>query len=252
MTVVINFAAAGGGGGSSGGGAWGTITGNLPDQTDLEAQIVTLQTSIAATAAGSINLPSAWNASTNTPTLASSTAATFDAYQVTVAGSTTLDGVTPWAVGDIALFGAAGVSTWTKIPGGGFVGIFATMSALTTAFPAATYQGSWAQIGSGSNWQTYISDGTAYRIITSNAGVPSTHATGYTLLNNDNTTNLIISSNPALTINTGLVSGFGCGISGAFTTAGTATITDKRVTSGVAWCALVNTGTDTYDLVGTK
>ena len=59
----------------------------------------------------------------------------------------------------------------------------------------------------------------------------------------------------AITVNTGLIAGFGQGFSGAgvvsFT--GTATVTDKR-TSGAAnpVCSLVNIGTDTYEIWGTK
>ena len=61
--------------------------------------------------------------------------------------------------------------------------------------------------------------------------------------------------NCAVTVNTGLIAGFGQGFSGAgvvsFT--GTATVTDKR-TSGAAnpVCSLVNTGTNTYEIWGTK
>ena len=48
--------------------------------------------------------PVDWNASTNTPTLATGTGTLGDFYKVTVAGSTTLDDVTSWAVGDYAVF----------------------------------------------------------------------------------------------------------------------------------------------------
>lgn len=46
----------------------------------------------------------AWNASTNTPTLASSSGTKGYWYRVSVAGSTTLDDVTSWAVNDAAVF----------------------------------------------------------------------------------------------------------------------------------------------------
>lgn len=61
--------------------------------------------------------------------------------------------------------------------------------------------------------------------------------------------------NVAVTVNTGLIAGFGQGFSGAgvvsFT--GTATVTDKR-TSGAAnpVCSLVNIGLNTYEIWGTK
>jgi len=57
-----------------------------------------------------------WNASTNTPTLASGTGTTGEFYIVSVAGSTNLDGITDWLVGDWAIFVEVGVTdTWQKI-----------------------------------------------------------------------------------------------------------------------------------------
>lgn len=55
--------------------------------------------------------PVAWNASTNTPTLASGTGTKGDFYKVTVAGSTALDGIASWAVNDYAVFDGA---VWLK------------------------------------------------------------------------------------------------------------------------------------------
>ena len=55
----------------------------------------------------------AWNASTNTPTLASGVGTNGDTYRVSVAGSTNLDGITDWDVGDALIFnGQTGV--WEK------------------------------------------------------------------------------------------------------------------------------------------
>jgi hypothetical protein len=57
-----------------------------------------------------------WNASTNTPTLASGTGTTGEFYIVSVAGATNLDGITDWLVGDWAIFVEVGVTdTWQKI-----------------------------------------------------------------------------------------------------------------------------------------
>ena len=55
-----------------------------------------------------------WNASTNTPTLVSSVGTAGYYYVVSVAGNTSLNGVTGWAVGDWAIF-ENGV--WQKIAG---------------------------------------------------------------------------------------------------------------------------------------
>jgi hypothetical protein len=56
-----------------------------------------------------------WNASTNSPALATGTGTDGYTYKVSVAGSTTLDDVTSWAVGDYALYcGSATGGTWLK------------------------------------------------------------------------------------------------------------------------------------------
>jgi len=53
-----------------------------------------------------------WNASTNTPTLASGVGTSGNYYIVSVAGSTNLDGITDWNVGDWAIFQG---TTWQKV-----------------------------------------------------------------------------------------------------------------------------------------
>jgi hypothetical protein len=57
-----------------------------------------------------------WNASTNTPTLVSSVGTTGEYYIVDVAGTTTLDGISSWGVGDWVIFSDTGV--WQQIIGG--------------------------------------------------------------------------------------------------------------------------------------
>jgi hypothetical protein len=77
--------------------------------------------------------------------------------------------------------------------------------------------------------------------------------TSRALTNADDGTSLICASAQVATVNTGLVSGFGCAFKGAVTFAGTATVTDVRTTgSATPWCSLVQTGANTYDAVGTK
>jgi len=57
-----------------------------------------------------------WNASTNTPALASGTGTVGNYYVVSVAGNTNLDGITDWEVGDWAVFvEVGGVDKWDKI-----------------------------------------------------------------------------------------------------------------------------------------
>jgi hypothetical protein len=66
-------------------------------------------------AIGALNYVGTWNASTNTPALTSSVGNKGDYYQVSVAGSTTLNGISNWGVGDVAAFNG---TTWQRIEGG--------------------------------------------------------------------------------------------------------------------------------------
>lgn len=61
---------------------------------------------------GDLNYQGTWNASTNTPTLTSSSGTKGFYYVVSVAGSTNLNGITDWKVGDWAVFNG---SVWEKI-----------------------------------------------------------------------------------------------------------------------------------------
>lgn len=73
--------------------------------------IADLQTQISAISGG-LSYRGTWNASTNTPTLTSSSGTTNYYYVVSVAGSTNLNGVTDWQVGDWAIYNG---SAWQKI-----------------------------------------------------------------------------------------------------------------------------------------
>lgn len=68
-----------------------------------------------ANAIGALNYKGTWNASTNTPTLASGVGTKGDYYVVSVAGTTNLDGVNFWGVGDWAVFNGA---VWQRVEGG--------------------------------------------------------------------------------------------------------------------------------------
>lgn len=73
--------------------------------------IASLQSQITAMA-GFVNYEGTWNASTNTPTLASSVGTKGDYYVVSVTGTTNLNGVTAWTQGDWAIFNG---SAWEKV-----------------------------------------------------------------------------------------------------------------------------------------
>ena len=61
---------------------------------------------------GDLNYQGVWNASTNTPTLVSSTGTKGYYYVVDVAGTTNLDGITDWQIGDWAIFNG---TVWQKV-----------------------------------------------------------------------------------------------------------------------------------------
>jgi hypothetical protein len=72
--------------------------------------VVTSVTTAAIT--GGLVYQGSWNASTNTPTLATGVGTNGYYYVVSVAGSTNLDGITDWQVGDWAIFNG---TAWQKI-----------------------------------------------------------------------------------------------------------------------------------------
>ncbi len=61
-----------------------------------------------------------WNASTNTPTLASGVGTAGHYYQVTVAGTTNIDGINDWELGDEILFNG---TVWTKRESFGIISV---------------------------------------------------------------------------------------------------------------------------------
>jgi len=66
-------------------------------------------------AIGALNYKGTWNASTNSPALASGVGTKGDYYVVSVAGSTSLDGISNWGVGDWVAFNG---TAWQRIEGG--------------------------------------------------------------------------------------------------------------------------------------
>ena len=67
---------------------------------------------LPAAVLGALKYQGTWNATTNIPALASSVGTQGYYYVVATAGSTNLDGITDWKIGDWAIFGT---TTWQKI-----------------------------------------------------------------------------------------------------------------------------------------
>jgi hypothetical protein len=93
-------------------GSYGTSIG-IP-QITIDAQgRITAASTIATT---SNSYQGTWNASTNSPTLTSSVGTLGYYYVVSTAGSTTLNGISTWAVGDWAVYNG---SAWQKVAASG-------------------------------------------------------------------------------------------------------------------------------------
>ena len=73
--------------------------------------LASLQTQINAISGG-LSYQGTWNASTNTPTLTSSSGTSNYYYVVSVSGSTNLNGITDWVTGDWAIYNG---TAWQKI-----------------------------------------------------------------------------------------------------------------------------------------
>ena len=157
-----------------------------------------------------------WNASTNSPALVSGVGTLGGYYIVSVAGTTDLDGITDWAVGDWAVFSDLPTDAWQKIDNtsvlggagtGGKIsvwtgsGVSRTLGdsiitesgsniGIGTASPIADLQ-----IGDGTtavNHRVYYSDGTYTEIL--GYGIKMSRGTSYIRPTTDNVGTLYIGS----------------------------------------------------------
>lgn len=102
-------------------------------------------------ALGALNYKGTWNASTNTPTLASSVGAKGDYYVVSVAGTTNLNGEALWGVGDWATFNG---SVWQRVEGGNTINattVSASTSVSTPVIQALSSAGGTLKNDAGTN-----------------------------------------------------------------------------------------------------
>jgi hypothetical protein len=90
------------------------ITALIPSQTGNSGKYLTTNgTALSwASVTGVLSYQGTWNASTNSPTLTSSSGTNGYYYVVATAGSTSLNGITDWQIGDWLIFNG---STWQKL-----------------------------------------------------------------------------------------------------------------------------------------
>ena len=92
-----------------------TLTPKTAAVTSSSSNLATgaqIQKAINDALTGVLQFEGTWNASTNSPSLASNVGTSGDYYIVSVAGSTNLNGITDWQIGDWAVFAN---TTWTKV-----------------------------------------------------------------------------------------------------------------------------------------
>jgi hypothetical protein len=90
------------------------ITNLIPSQTGNSGKVLTTNGTTLSwgSVAGGLSYQGTWNASTNSPTLVSSTGTNGYYYIVGTSGSTNLNGITDWVIGDWLLFNG---TVWQKI-----------------------------------------------------------------------------------------------------------------------------------------
>ncbi|CAB4160659.1 hypothetical protein UFOVP774_10 [uncultured Caudovirales phage] len=104
-------------------------------------------------AIGALNYKGTWNASTNSPALASGVGTKGDYYVVSVAGATNLDGETLWGVGDWAVFNG---TAWQRLEGGSTIN---ATSVTTPIVQSSTSAGTTLKNASGTTCIQYGAGG---------------------------------------------------------------------------------------------
>jgi hypothetical protein len=90
-------------------------TGTVSSSSTNLATGAQIQTAINSAVTGVLKYIGTWNAATNVPALVSAKGTPGEYYIVSTAGSTNLDGITDWAVGDWAVFSDLATDAWQKI-----------------------------------------------------------------------------------------------------------------------------------------
>jgi hypothetical protein len=139
-----------------------------PSQTGNSGKFLTTNgtaVSWASIAAGGLSYQGTWNANTNTPTLTSSTGTAGYYYIVATAGSTNLDGITDWQIGDWLLFNG---TVWQKIDQSNLV---TSVNGQTGAVSLTT-----TNIAEGTN--LYYTDTRSRASVSAGTGISYSSATG--------------------------------------------------------------------------
>ena len=139
----------------------------IPSQTGNSGKYLTTDGSTLSwgTVVGGLTYQGTWNASTNTPTLTSSVGTNGYYYIVATAGSTNLNGITDWQIGDWLIFNG---SVWQKIDQSNLV---TSVNGQTGAVSLTT-----TDISEGTN--QYYLDSRARSAVSAGTGISYSSATG--------------------------------------------------------------------------
>jgi hypothetical protein len=139
----------------------------IPSQTGNAGKVLTTDGTDLSWdfVAGGLDYQGTWNASTNTPTLASGVGVNGYYYITATAGSTNLDGITDWEIGDWLLFNG---TVWQKIDQSNLV---TSVNGQTGAVSLTT-----TNINEGTN--LYYTDARARSAISAGTGISYDSATG--------------------------------------------------------------------------
>ena len=149
---------------------------------------------LSASVSGSLNYKGVWNASTNTPTLVSGTGTKGWYYKVSVAGSTSIDGISQWNQGDVIAYNG---TTWDKIDGLGseVVSVVGQVGVVTASQISAAISGlNFNTTGTSANVTGVVA------VANGGTGVSSSTGTGNVVLSNSPT---LTTPNISTIVNTG-------------------------------------------------
>lgn len=139
----------------------------IPSQTGNAGKFLTTDGTNTSwsSVAGGLSYQGTWNASTNTPTLASGVGVNGYYYITATAGSTNLDGITDWQIGDWLMFNG---TVWQKIDQSNLV---TSVNGQTGAVSLST-----TDISEGTN--LYYTDARARASVSAGTGISYSSATG--------------------------------------------------------------------------
>jgi len=178
-------------------------------------------------AIGALNFKGTWDANANSPALTSSVGTKGDYYVVGTAGSTNLNGISNWGVGDLATFNG---SVWQRVEGGAdlngvnlSVSGTSTLSNLTAstalALNASKEIVSVTNTGTGNNVlatsPTFATE-TTHSYLTASAAVATDANKKLVSVTNTGTGDNVLATSPSLTTpNIGVASGTSLSVTGA-------------------------------------